>query len=109
MRERRYSSTSPELLAAALFDVAASTGLDNTSVREVAKKAGVSIGAVQHHFSTKDDMFAYALTTIVDRLHRRIAAVDGGRRLRRRRHTSLSVPTRLRWLLCPILRVAVAC
>ncbi|NLG56350.1 MAG: TetR/AcrR family transcriptional regulator [Rhodococcus sp.] len=76
MRERRYSSTSPELLAAALFDVAASTGLDNTSVREVAKKAGVSIGAVQHHFSTKDDMFAYALTTIVDRLHRRIAAVD---------------------------------
>lgn len=76
MRERRYSSTSPELLAAALFDVAATTGLDNTSVREVAKKAGVSIGAVQHHFATKDDMFAYALTTIVDRIHRRIAAVE---------------------------------
>ncbi|QNG20995.1 TetR/AcrR family transcriptional regulator [Rhodococcus triatomae] len=75
MRERRYSSTSPELLAAALFDVAAAAGLDNTSVREVAKKAGVSIGAVQHHFATKESMFAYALRAVVDRIHRRIATV----------------------------------
>lgn len=68
MRERRNSSTSPDLLAAALFDVAAEHGLENASVREVAKKAGVSIGAVQHHFSTKDDMFAYALRALADRL-----------------------------------------
>ncbi|MFD4369141.1 TetR/AcrR family transcriptional regulator [Rhodococcus sp. NPDC058521] len=76
MRERRYSSTSPDRLAAALFDVAAESGLENASVREVAKRAGVSIGAVQHHFSTKDDMFAFALRKFVDELLSRLAAVQ---------------------------------
>lgn len=76
MRERRYSSTSPDQLAAALFDVAAEAGLENASVREVAKRAGVSIGAVQHHFSTKDDMFAYALGKFVDKVLSRLAAVE---------------------------------
>lgn len=73
MPERRKSSTSPDQLAAALFDVAAESGLENASVREVAKRAGVSIGAVQHHFSTKDEMFAFALRTLVDRLLTRLA------------------------------------
>ncbi|QYB01515.1 TetR/AcrR family transcriptional regulator [Rhodococcus sp. USK10] len=76
MRERRYSSTSPEHLAAALFDVAAESGLEGASVREVAKRAGVSIGAVQHHFSTKDEMFAFALRTLVDKLLTRLAEID---------------------------------
>ena len=78
MRERRYSSTSPEHLAAALFDVAAESGLEGASVREVAKRAGVSIGAVQHHFSTKDEMFAFALRTLVDTLLTRLAEIDRG-------------------------------
>lgn len=76
MRERRYSSTSPDQLAAALFDVAADAGLENASVREVAKRAGVSIGAVQHHFSTKDDMFAFALGKFVDKVLTRLATVE---------------------------------
>ncbi|MFZ2175438.1 MAG: TetR/AcrR family transcriptional regulator [Rhodococcus sp. (in: high G+C Gram-positive bacteria)] len=76
MRERRYSSTSPDLLAAALFDVAAGAGLESASVREVAKRAGVSIGAVQHHFSTKDEMFAFALHDLVDKVLKRLAAID---------------------------------
>jgi AcrR family transcriptional regulator len=78
MRERRYSSTSPERLAAALFDVAAESGLEGASVREVAKRAGVSIGAVQHHFSTKDEMFAFALRTLVDKLLARLSEVERG-------------------------------
>ncbi|MEV0947257.1 TetR/AcrR family transcriptional regulator [Rhodococcus sp. NPDC049939] len=78
MRERRYSSTSPEHLAAALFDVAAESGLESASVREVAKRAGVSIGAVQHHFSTKDQMFAFALRSLVDKLLARLSTVDRG-------------------------------
>lgn len=63
-------------MAAALFDVAANAGLDGASVREVAKQAGVSIGAVQHHFSTKDEMFAFALRTLVDKILTRLAGVD---------------------------------
>ncbi|AOW93719.1 TetR family transcriptional regulator [Rhodococcus sp. WMMA185] len=76
MRERRYSSTSPERLASALFDVAAESGLEGASVREIAKRAGVSIGAVQHHFSTKDEMFVFALRNLVDKLLMRLKAVD---------------------------------
>ncbi|WP_424808845.1 TetR/AcrR family transcriptional regulator [Rhodococcus sp. 27YEA15] len=78
MPERRNSATNPELLAAALFDVAAESGLDNASVREVAKSAGVSIGAVQHHFSTKDEMLAFALRTLVDRLLTRLPDAGSG-------------------------------
>lgn len=78
MRERRYSSTSPDRLAAALIDVAAESGLDSASVREVAKRAGVSIGAVQHHFSTKDEMLAFALQTVLDALLHRLSTLDAG-------------------------------
>ncbi|EOM77544.1 TetR/AcrR family transcriptional regulator [Rhodococcus rhodnii] len=75
MTTRRYSSTNPELLAQAVFDVAADAGLDNASVREVAKRAGVSIGAVQHHFSTKDEMLVFTLRAASARLVERVTDV----------------------------------
>lgn len=36
-------------------------GFEGVSVRKVAARAGVSIGAVQHHFRTKDAMLAAAM------------------------------------------------
>lgn len=72
MREGRKSATNPDLLAAALFDVAAESGLENASVREVAKRAEVSIGAVQHHFSTKEQMLTFALRTLTERMLNRL-------------------------------------
>lgn len=36
-------------------------GFEGISVRKVASRAGVSIGAVQHHFPTKDAMLAAAM------------------------------------------------
>lgn len=76
MTTRRYSSTSREQLAEALFEIAATRGLDAASVREVAAGAGVSIGAVQHHFATKDDMYAFAFAHVVDRVRARIDCVE---------------------------------
>ncbi|WP_241387294.1 TetR/AcrR family transcriptional regulator [Rhodococcus sp. CH91] len=76
MRTRPYATTSPTRLAAALFDVAARNGLDAASVREVANEAGVSIGAVQHHFPTKDEMLAYSFRTLSDRVLTRLTNVD---------------------------------
>lgn len=73
---RRYASTSPEQLAEAVFEVAASRGLDAVSVREVAAAAGVSIGAVQHHFATKEQMLAFAFAGLVQRVRDRVAALD---------------------------------
>ncbi|MFD6859863.1 TetR/AcrR family transcriptional regulator [Rhodococcus sp. NPDC060086] len=76
MRARPYATTSPTRLAAALLEVAARSGLESASVREVASQAGVSIGAVQHHFPTKDEMLAYAFRALADRVLARLATVD---------------------------------
>src|SRR6187397_1438338 len=45
----------------ALLHIAGTAGLDAVSLREVAQRAGVSMGAVQHYFATKEEMLAYAL------------------------------------------------
>lgn len=45
----------------ALLTIAGQRGIDAVSLREVAQEAGVSMGAVQHYFASKDEMLAYAL------------------------------------------------
>ena len=56
-------------------------GLEAVSVRTVAREAGVSIGAVQYHFATKDDLLLAAYERAIDRVALRaqeIAASAGG-------------------------------
>lgn len=48
----------------AVVDVIADEGIDRTSVRAVAQRAGVSIGAVQHHFKTKAQMLEGAMAQL---------------------------------------------
>ena len=55
-------------LADAVFAVVAERGLEAVSLREVAARAGVSMGAVQHYFASKDEMLRFAL----DHLHARV-------------------------------------
>ena len=45
----------------ALLTIAGQRGIDAVSLREVAQEAGVSMGAVQHYFASKDEMLSYAL------------------------------------------------
>jgi TetR/AcrR family transcriptional repressor of bet genes len=45
----------------ALLHIAGTRGLDAVSLREVAQQAGVSMGAVQHYFASKEEMLQYAL------------------------------------------------
>lgn len=47
---------SREDITDALIRVVAEQGLDAVSIRTVAREAGVSIGSVQYHFATKDDL-----------------------------------------------------
>lgn len=68
--------TNPDLLAEAVFDIAATKGLDAASIREVAAAAGVSIGAVQYHFATKDELYAFAFSQVIRRVEERLAKVD---------------------------------
>jgi AcrR family transcriptional regulator len=60
-------------LAEALWRIAARDGLEATTVRHVAAEAGVSVGMVQHYFSTKDEMLLFALQRIGDDLAARLA------------------------------------
>jgi AcrR family transcriptional regulator len=70
-------------LTEALLQIVARRGLDSVSVREVATAGGVSIGTVQHHFPTKDDMLAAAFREVVRRIRIRIEAVPLGADVRR--------------------------
>lgn len=60
------------LIAEALWRVASRHGLDAVSLRHVAAEAGVSMGLVQHYFTTKEDMLRFALETIGERVTQRI-------------------------------------
>jgi len=52
-------------------------GLDTLSVRRVATEAGVSIGAVQHHFATKDALLVAAAQHVTDQFKARAEALTG--------------------------------
>jgi len=79
--------STPSAPAARLLDTVcsliATNGLDGATVREVAAAAGVSIGAVQHHFRTKDDMLEAAFRHVVDTTAGRVANVPLGPDVRR--------------------------
>ena len=51
--------------ALALF---ADRGLDGTTIRDIAKAAGVSGGLIRHHFGSKDDLRAACDSYALDQL-----------------------------------------
>lgn len=61
-------------LAESLWRIAAREGLEAATVRHVAAEAGVSVGLVQHYFSTKDEMLRFALERVGDDLAARLTA-----------------------------------
>ena len=52
----------------ATIDCLVTRGYANTSTRHIAARAGVTLGALQHHFSGKVDLMAAAVTTLGDRM-----------------------------------------
>lgn len=71
----RTTSRRADELAEAMIDLVAEGGLDVLSVRAVAARAGVSIGTVQYHFATKDDMLVGAFGRVVARVDERLVGV----------------------------------
>ena len=69
-----------EEIAEAVCRLAGREGLDAVTLRHVAAEAGVSMGRVQHYFTTKDEMLLFAFRTISERYERRLqaAAADLG-------------------------------
>lgn len=62
-------------IADAAVTVVARDGFDALSVRSVAREAGVSGGAVQHHFATRAGLLLAAFAHTVDTMSGRLAAM----------------------------------
>ncbi|KIH99546.1 TetR family transcriptional regulator [Streptomonospora alba] len=62
------------LIADALMRVAADRGLEAVSLRHVAAEAGVTSGMVQHYFRTKEEMMAFALEVVSEKVQARLDA-----------------------------------
>ena len=71
----RPALTSRDDLTDALIRVVVEQGLDAVSIRTVARAAGVSIGTVQYHFPTKDDLLLAAYERAIDQVSLRARAV----------------------------------
>ena len=63
-------------LAAAVWRLASSDGLEAVTVRRVAEEAGWSTGAVVHYFADKEELLLFAFSTVADRV--RTPARRGG-------------------------------
>ncbi|MFZ1361527.1 MAG: TetR/AcrR family transcriptional regulator [Candidatus Nanopelagicales bacterium] len=64
-------------IAEAVYRLIGTNGMDAVSLRDVAQEAGVSMGAVQHYFKTKDDMLLFALGYMRERVLPRLqSALD---------------------------------
>jgi AcrR family transcriptional regulator len=67
-------------IAEAVFTVIGSRGFEAVSLRDVADQAGVSMGAVQHYFPSKNDMLLFALShmraRVLARVQHDVAALE---------------------------------
>jgi AcrR family transcriptional regulator len=59
-------------LAAAVWRLVSSEGLDALTVRRVAAEAGWSTGALVHYFPDKEALVLFAFRTVADRVGRRV-------------------------------------
>lgn len=64
----RTAITSKDDLTDALMRVVVKHGLEAVSIRSVARETGVSIGTVQYHFATKDDLLLAAYQRAIDQV-----------------------------------------
>lgn len=71
----RPATVSSEQLTDALMRLVVEGGLEAVSVRTVAKEAGVSVGAVQYHFKSKDDLLYAAYERVIDQVALRAQAI----------------------------------
>jgi AcrR family transcriptional regulator len=63
-------------LAEAVWRVVRREGLEGASVRGVAREAGLSMGSLRHYFGTQSELLVFAMRMIVERIERRVAALQ---------------------------------
>jgi len=63
-------------LAEAVWRVVRREGLAGASVRGVAREAGLSMGSLRHYFGTQSELLSFAMRMIIDRIERRVSALQ---------------------------------
>jgi AcrR family transcriptional regulator len=63
-------------LGQAVWRVIRRDGIEHASVRTIADEAGWSPGALRHYFATQSELLSFAMRLVVERIERRIAALD---------------------------------
>jgi AcrR family transcriptional regulator len=71
----KSSSTRAQILAAALEEAGA-TGLHNTSVAGIAKRANTAVGSLNYHFGSRKNLLKQAMSLLIKDLYVRLASVD---------------------------------
>ncbi|QKE83910.1 TetR family transcriptional regulator C-terminal domain-containing protein [Arthrobacter sp. NEB 688] len=67
-----------ELIADALLAVVRRDGVGAVSVRTVAAEAGLSVGSMRNTAASQDELVAFAMRVVADRVGQRVAARVGG-------------------------------
>jgi AcrR family transcriptional regulator len=78
METRHSGSTVPDTagrIMAVMADVALEKGLDALSMRDVAKRVGISLAALQYHFSSKDALIAAFVNTMLAGYRNEVGAI----------------------------------
>lgn len=71
-------------VAEAVLRVVRRDGLEQASVRNVAREAGLSMGSLRHYFASQSELMVFAFRTVVDRIESRLARLEPGPEPRRR-------------------------
>lgn len=62
-------------IAEATWQVILEKGMEGATVRNIASKAGLSLGALRHYFSNQDELLVYAMDLVSENVNRRIEEV----------------------------------
>lgn len=62
-------------IAEATWRVISEQGMEGATVRNIAKEAGLSLGALQHYFSSQAGLLSYAMKLVIERVTHRINAI----------------------------------
>lgn len=73
------TSRAAQRILVAVEEILVNRGVEDVTIRNVAAVAGVSLGAVQYHFQTKDELLIAAMEKVSDDFLRRfMSAADSG-------------------------------
>ncbi|TCN30549.1 TetR family transcriptional regulator [Kribbella orskensis] len=63
-------------LVEAVLRVVRRDGLEQASVRNVAREAGLSMGSLRHYFVSQTELMVFAFRTVIDRIESRLARLE---------------------------------